>query len=583
MAEAFISGFRTISTGEQTVATYVYDTGTMSWVAATNASGVGPASNVTVLNTSIPVTQAGTWNINAITSLPAITGSVSVSNFPATQAISVASLPLPSGAATETTLAAINTKTPALGQALMAASSPVVIASNQSALPVTGTFWQATQPVSIASMPSTPVTGTFWQATQPVSLTSTTITGSVAATQSGTWNIGSITTLPALPTGANTIGAVAPLPNVSVGPTAFTAFDAVVAAPVGDGTLVSGASTSGSIVSVAIPSGFTAWTVLIKNWTNGTIYSEASFNSTNGTDGDWVEVKGRRTGTAPGTESVVYALVANGYYRGNGAGFTYYRLRFIGASTFPTATVTLTEAQGATFLNSGIPGGSSVIGKVGIDQTTPGTTNLVSIGTNGTVAINTALPTGANTIGAVNVNGTVPVSGTFWQATQPVSLASTTITGSVAVTGPLTDTQLRAAVVPVSLASTAITGSVAVTGPLTDTQLRAAVVPVSLASTTITGSVAVTGPLTDTQLRAAVVPVSLASTTITGSVAVSNAPTVSQSGMGYVRDDPTVDVLAQVLIELRVMNSILHSTLNSRDELDALRQEIANSVSQTLS
>lgn len=34
---------------------------------------------------------------------------------------------------------------------------------------VTGTFWQATQPVSIASMPSTPVTGTFFQATQPVS------------------------------------------------------------------------------------------------------------------------------------------------------------------------------------------------------------------------------------------------------------------------------------------------------------------------------------------------------------------------------------------------------------------------------
>jgi hypothetical protein len=34
---------------------------------------------------------------------------------------------------------------------------------------VSGTFWQATQPVSIASMPSTPVTGTFWQTTQPVS------------------------------------------------------------------------------------------------------------------------------------------------------------------------------------------------------------------------------------------------------------------------------------------------------------------------------------------------------------------------------------------------------------------------------
>lgn len=69
---------------------------------------------------------------------------------------------LPTGAATETTLAALNTKTPSLGQTTMSASVPVAIASNQTALPVTGTFWQATQPVS----------GTFWQATQPVSLAS---------------------------------------------------------------------------------------------------------------------------------------------------------------------------------------------------------------------------------------------------------------------------------------------------------------------------------------------------------------------------------------------------------------------------
>jgi len=48
--------------------------------------------------------------------------------------------------------------------------------------------------------------------------------------------------------------------------------------------------------------------------------------------------------------------------------------------------------------------------------------------------------------------------------TQPVSIA-----GSVAVTGPLTDTQLRASSVPVS-------------GPLTDGQLRASAVPVSAAA-----------------------------------------------------------------------------------------------------
>lgn len=51
----------------------------------------------------------------------------------------------------------------------------------------------------------------------------------------------------------------------------------------------------------------------------------------------------------------------------------------------------------------------------------------------------------------------VPVSGTFWQATQPVSIASTlnvsVQNASLAVTGPLTDTQLRAAAVPISAAS----------------------------------------------------------------------------------------------------------------------------------
>ena len=41
--------------------------------------------------------------------------------------------------ATETTLAALNTKVPSQGQAAMAASVPVVIASNQSAVPVSGT------------------------------------------------------------------------------------------------------------------------------------------------------------------------------------------------------------------------------------------------------------------------------------------------------------------------------------------------------------------------------------------------------------------------------------------------------------
>lgn len=40
------------------------------------------------------------------------------------------------------------------------------------------------------------------------------------------------------------------------------------------------------------------------------------------------------------------------------------------------------------------------------------------------VSVADPLPAGTNDIGTVGVNGTVPVSGTFWQTTQPVSLAS---------------------------------------------------------------------------------------------------------------------------------------------------------------
>lgn len=58
--------------------------------------------------------------------------------------VSAAALPLPSGASTETTLAALNTKTPAVGQSNMAGSRPVVIASDQSTVPVNNAGVSAT-------------------------------------------------------------------------------------------------------------------------------------------------------------------------------------------------------------------------------------------------------------------------------------------------------------------------------------------------------------------------------------------------------------------------------------------------------
>lgn len=80
-------------------ASYIWDSVGLAWIKATGGAAAG--SNVTV------------------------------TNFPSTQAVTAASLPLPAGASTETTLAALNTKFPAQGQALAAASIPVVLPATQ--------------------------------------------------------------------------------------------------------------------------------------------------------------------------------------------------------------------------------------------------------------------------------------------------------------------------------------------------------------------------------------------------------------------------------------------------------------------
>jgi hypothetical protein len=77
----------------------------------------------------------------------------------------------------------------------------------------------------------------------------------------------------------------------------------------------------------------------------------------------------------------------------------------------------------------------------------------------------------------VSIAGTVAVSGTFFQTTQPVSIAAA-VTVAQATAASLNATVVFASAQPVTLTSTTITGTPAV----------------SLASTTITGTVAVTAP-----------------------------------------------------------------------------------------
>lgn len=416
-------------TGRLTTAGYIYDTGTLTWIPQTNTGGGGPSSNVTVLNSSLAVTQAGAW-------------SVAVNNFPSLQAVS--------GPLTDTQLRASAVPV-SLSSTTITGSVAVTGTFWPATQPVSGTFWQATQPVSISTMPSTPVTGTFWQTTQPVSLASTTITGSVAvtgpltdtqlratpvpvsltstaisgtvaATQSGTWNIGTVTTLPALATGTNTIGSV----------------------KLTDGTNVATVKAA-STAAVATD---TAQVVAI------------SPNNTVAVTGTFFQA----------TQPVSIAATVTT------------------ADTHTTAAAPLSVrlSDGAAFYvaSGGGGGANAAAGLTGAAVPTSASYEGFNSGGN-LVGVSTSNPF------PVAQQGSVAVTGTFWQTTQPVSLASTTVTGSVAVTGTFFQTTQ-----PVSLTSTTITGTVAATqsGTWVVSGPTASGTAVSAAPLTVGGRASTTNP-----------------------------------------------------------------------------------------
>ena len=96
-----------------------------------------------------------------------------------------------------------------------------------------------------------------------------------------------------------------------------------------------------------------------------------------------------------------------------------------------TATVSLNASAGDNLLalisgmQSAIPAGTNIIGKVGIDQTTPGTTNGVQV--------NAALPAGTNSIGSVNLAANVTAT----------ACSATVVTGGTAVNAFTAQTTLH--------------------------------------------------------------------------------------------------------------------------------------------
>ena len=173
------------------------------------------------------------------------------------------------------------TTTPNVGQladgttptrlATVSAAGALKVDNSAVVQPVSGTFWQATQPVSIAS--SVAVTGTFWQATQPVSLTS----------------------LPALPSGTNVIGSTGTTTTPSISqivdgttPTQKAAISASGAQFVCEGgstatrTIIAASTTAGNLIAANT---LARKRIIVNDSTGGICY--VGFGSTAPTTSDW--------------------------------------------------------------------------------------------------------------------------------------------------------------------------------------------------------------------------------------------------------------------------------------------------------
>lgn len=112
-------------------------------------------------------------------------------------------------------------------------------------------------------------------------------------------------------------------------------------------------------------------------------------------------------------------------------------------------------ASGATV---GLVAGTAIVGKVGIDQTTPGTTNGVQV--------NAALPAGANVIGKVSIDQTTPGTTNLvaLAANQSVNVAQVSGTTADVNNGTVSAGTLRVTIASNSTGQVALAAGTAVVG-----------------------------------------------------------------------------------------------------------------------
>lgn len=401
-------------------------------------------------NDSIRIGDGGS-NLATVTAA----GALKVDGSAVTQPVSAASLPLPTGASTEATLSNINTKTPALGQTTMSLSTPVTLASDQAAVPVKLGTLTVTGTASVVE--GTPVSfdasgyKTAFVLLELNSGSGGTVDAQYESSVDGSsWTLvgflnQGITPPPASFTESLVFAGDSQMPitrKVRINGRYFrvrlvnhSGSTAVIKATVfavpedsGDefptvsahlvdssgnyitslpvtATLSAGASSIGKAEDVASANadvGVPAMAVRKATPAN---------TSNNDSDYEMLQMSAGRLWTStiidaalPAGTNAIGKLAAN-------SGTT------IGAVEI-AASQTVGLASGAAVIGHVInDAGSAIMGKVGIDQTTPGTTNGVQV--------NAALPSGTNAIGKLAANAGVTIGAVELAAAQTLTTVTT--------------------------------------------------------------------------------------------------------------------------------------------------------------
>jgi hypothetical protein len=223
----------------------------------------------------------------------------------------------------------------------------------------------------------------------------------------------------------------------------ISAADTAVLAPAGDGVMRTGTPSVGSTIVVSTVVADSGWAVDLTGTLGGaTFHFEGTASSTNGVDGNWTTINGRKTG---GYSTVLATSTTTaGFFRGNVSGMNYFRVRATGGiGITANITIRIGQSSGAVFLNASIPAGDNVIGGIDNVQKLGGQTVAMGGGvvTSGTQRVTVATDTpvvlgeGSSIIGKVSLAGNAVLTPLFvlGQTGGSVNINSASVTSSPSI------------------------------------------------------------------------------------------------------------------------------------------------------